>query len=152
MSSPCLYSGRGGARWSLKSQGFYSYLAVLHLVHGPGGASDQPMSAYVSTSPMFVSDLISTYTKAIHVHHFSALYSYTRGRPGIPEQVSRRALGRRYMGKPSKLGFLVLIAQHHWPPYLPKLTFYSELNSCASYPAPSQRPRVPFEEAFQAAG
>lgn len=78
---------------TLKLQVFYSHLAIFCLVHEPTTANDQPISALVNTAPRCVSDLINTYTKAIHVHHFSVLLwpheRQTRHLRAVGEEVRR---------------------------------------------------------------
>ena len=93
---------------TLKLQVFYLHLAIFYLVHEPTTANDQPISALVNTAPRFVSDLINTYTKVIHAITSVCFYGHTRDRPGISEQLGRRCVGRRSLGKPSNWGFLDL--------------------------------------------
>lgn len=58
------------------------------------------------------------------------------------------ALGRRSMGKPSNWGFLNLVTQHHWPPYLMKvsLPFWAQLLSL--WPCPRSKNRGTIWGAF----
>lgn len=56
-------------------------------------------------------------------------YGHTKDRPGTSEQLGRRCVGRRNLGKPSNWGFSDLVTQYYYLPYLMKvnLTFWTQV-------------------------
>ena len=56
-------------------------------------------------------------------------YGHMRDRPGISEQLGRRCIGRRSLGKPSNCSFLDLVTQYHCLPCFMKvnITFWTQV-------------------------